>query len=81
MSSCSNLPDLSGIEIYKEIQALNKDQQIIFITGYSQDRIPDLELSNVDWIQKPFKLEQLDIILQQKLKDNQNSLGRKRDEI
>ncbi len=65
-----NLPDLNGIEIYKEIHALRKDQQIIFITGYSQDNIPDLDLTNVSLLQKPFKFNQLNEILKQKLNDD-----------
>lgn len=62
-----NLPDLNGIEIYKRIRSINKEQEIIFITGYSQDKIPDLVSSTVTWLQKPFKFDDLETLLQQKL--------------
>ncbi|WP_371802481.1 ATP-binding protein [Candidatus Lokiarchaeum ossiferum] len=63
-----NLPDLNGIEIYNGIRTVNKKQEIIFITGYSQDKIPDLISPAVTWLQKPFKLEDLEKLLQQKLR-------------
>ncbi|UYP46987.1 Sensor histidine kinase RcsC [Candidatus Lokiarchaeum ossiferum] len=64
-----NLPDLNGIEIYNGIRTVNKKQDIIFITGYSQDKIPDLISPTVTWLQKPFKLEDLVKLLKQKLRN------------
>jgi signal transduction histidine kinase/CheY-like chemotaxis protein len=54
-----NMPKLSGVEIYRQMKRLKKIPKILFITGYSAERIPDLEAPNVEMLQKPFKFTEL----------------------
>ena len=54
------MPIMSGIQIYGEIKKINPKQKILFITGYSEEMIPDLNLKNVDVLYKPFKLSNID---------------------
>jgi signal transduction histidine kinase len=54
-----NLPEMNGVELYKEIITIKPKQQILFITGYSIEKIPDLDKNEVMLLQKPFESESL----------------------
>lgn len=55
------LPDVDGIEIYKQLRAKNYTFPIIFLTAKSniKDKIEGLKLGADDYITKPFELEEL----------------------
>ena len=55
------LPDVSGVEILKEIKQKNPDQPVIIITGFPESELMDqaLNLSPLSVIKKPFKKEQI----------------------
>jgi CheY-like chemotaxis protein len=55
------MPFMDGVETAKELQFLNPNQKIIFITGYSESvlqKIPQLS-GNVLVIKKPFTVQEL----------------------
>ena len=55
------LPDISGVEILRELKLNNSDQQVVIITGFPESELMDqaLNLSPLSVIKKPFKKEQI----------------------
>ena len=55
------LPDMNGIELAKQLQKINQNQAIIFLTALHEkiDRMKGLELGAIDYIGKPFEMEEL----------------------
>ncbi|MHC8947484.1 response regulator transcription factor [Sphingobacterium hungaricum] len=55
------LPEKNGFELAKEIQQLNKQQAFFFLTAHQQkeSRMQGLELGAIDYIGKPFEMEEL----------------------
>lgn len=55
------LPDWNGFELAKKIQQRNKHQAFFFLTAQQQkeDRMQGLELGAIDYIGKPFEMEEL----------------------
>ncbi len=54
-----NLPGINGIELYHKMIQLNKEQKVIFITGYSEAGIPMASDENVIILEKPFNSKSL----------------------
>ncbi|NRD73111.1 response regulator [Shewanella sp. VB17] len=56
-----NLPDVSGIELCRELMGLGKDVAVIFVSGMNtlEERLRAYEVSAVDFIAKPFELKEL----------------------
>lgn len=67
------LPDLSGLDIYKQLKMMNVTIPVIFLTAKNsiQDKIEGLKLGADDYITKPFELEELLLRIQNVLKRNQ----------
>ena len=59
------MPDMSGLEAYKEIKKLLPQQKVILASGYKQDkRIQEaLDLGVDAFIQKPYSMEELSQIV------------------
>jgi len=55
------LPDLSGLDVLKELQPLDGDLVIIMITAYSnvEDAVEAMRLGAFDYVSKPFKMDEL----------------------
>lgn len=55
------MPRMDGIDVAKEIQQLNPQQRIIFITGYDNNIMKNLRQinENVEIMNKPFTLQAL----------------------
>jgi DNA-binding NtrC family response regulator len=61
------LPDISGIEIFKQIMETRSDLKVIFMSGFpDQDILKLKELpGEFDYIQKPFSLREIKSKVQQ----------------
>lgn len=59
-----NLPDISGIEIYEEIRKIDKNQFIIFMTGYKENIVPQNDEKILKILLKPFNFEEFDILFE-----------------
>jgi two-component system, OmpR family, catabolic regulation response regulator CreB len=55
------LPDMSGFELFKTLQAIDRDVPMLFLTARSDeiDRVVGLELGADDYIAKPFSPREL----------------------
>jgi len=71
------MPHLDGIQTAQQIRSLRKDMKIIFLTS-SKDHYPQAyEVFAFNYIVKPFKLEQLYIVLQRALDELHKADGYK----
>ena len=53
-----NQPGLNGVDLYNKMLELNPDINVLFITGFAEETIPNLEKSNTDILVKPFDLKE-----------------------
>ncbi len=53
------MPDINGLELAVQIQELNPNVSIVFVTGYSSYARNAFDLEAVDFIMKPIKLKRL----------------------
>jgi len=66
------MPEMSGMDMVREIRTLNRDMPVIFITGYNQDQVKLLadELHNTMILAKPIQIpalsQHIEAILTQK---------------
>ncbi len=71
-----HLPDISGYEIARRLHAhrRTRDIPLIFLTGRRrrEDRLQGLELGAVDYIAKPFDLQELHLRVRNALRRRQN---------
>jgi DNA-binding NtrC family response regulator len=63
------LPDRSGIELFKEARALQPSMAVVVITAYGsvEDAVEAMRLGAFDYIQKPFQLEALRLVVEHAL--------------
>ena len=63
------LPDMYGTEVMKKIRAVNREIPIIILTGYPSldSAIETIRYQGVDYIKKPFDIEELRKILHKAL--------------
>lgn len=66
------LPEMDGLELFRAIKQARPDQKVILTTGYDADPRVHLALEEgaLNWIQKPFKFEALEAMLQGALKSD-----------
>lgn len=64
------LPEMDGLELFRAIKQIRPDQRVILTTGYDSDPRVQQALGEgaLNWIQKPFKFEALEEMLQSALK-------------
>jgi two-component system response regulator AtoC len=67
------LPDIDGIEVLKKIRELNQEIPIIMITAHGsiQTAISAMKLGAYDYVQKPFELEELQMVLDRAVREHQ----------
>lgn len=65
------MPQMNGIEVAKEILAVNPHQRIIFASAYTKDTVLDsikyLKQSMMESVQKPFEIKRLVDLIEDKL--------------
>lgn len=53
------MPEMDGPTVAKELQAINPDTKIMFVSGFSEDRISDYQGDNIYFLAKPYSLKDL----------------------
>ncbi len=53
------MPEVDGPTMAKEMQAKYPDLKVLFVSGFTEDRISDYQNKNVFFLAKPFTLKQL----------------------
>lgn len=53
------MPLMSGVEVYAQIRESLPEQKIVFMTGYSEEEISDLDNKNTWILSKPFSMQNL----------------------
>ncbi|MEM9620058.1 MAG: response regulator [Pseudomonadota bacterium] len=53
------MPVMSGIELYALIRRMLPEQKVVFMTGYSEEEITDLDNRNTWILSKPFSMQSL----------------------
>jgi len=63
------LPDITGLEVLEEIREHDKDLVVIMITAFSnvEDAVSAMRLGAFDYISKPFKMDELMLIIERGL--------------
>jgi DNA-binding NtrC family response regulator len=72
------LPDVDGIEIIPELKNRFKGAEIIMITAYEKDAgsaVKALKLGAFDYLTKPFKLDELFLMVEKALLKHKKGLG------
>ncbi|HWR58245.1 MAG TPA: sigma-54 dependent transcriptional regulator [Thermodesulfovibrionales bacterium] len=66
-----NLPDISGIEVLRAIKSLDKDVPVIIITAFGniQTAVDAMRFGAHDFIEKPFEIEKLNIVIDKALEN------------
>ena len=56
-----HMPRLNGIETVQRIRHINPNLPVLFMSGYSRDRVmePFKNYSRIDFVKKPFQMEEL----------------------
>jgi len=54
-----NMPEISGLELASELKYLNEDISIIFQTAYEEHALKAFHIGAVDYLVKPYSLEQV----------------------
>ena len=64
-----HLPDISGITVLEGIKEMNKDAIVIMITAFGdvQTAVKTIKLGAYDFVEKPFNMDKLKIILDKAL--------------
>jgi two-component system cell cycle sensor histidine kinase/response regulator CckA len=52
------MPNMSGRELARRIAPLQQEMQVIFTSGFSEERIGEID-ANETFLQKPFTLDSL----------------------
>jgi len=67
------LPDIDGIEVLKRIRQLNGDIPVVMITAHGsvQTAISAMKLGAYDYVEKPFEVEELQIVLERAVREHQ----------
>ncbi|MEW6618852.1 MAG: response regulator [bacterium] len=73
------LPDMSGLEVLKEIKAKYADTVVIIITGYSsmEAAIESLRYDAYDYLEKPLEMEKVSVIIKRGLEKQRLELKNK----
>jgi DNA-binding NtrC family response regulator len=65
------MPDIDGVELLREIRAVDSDVCVIVMTAYPsvESAIDTMKADAFDYLRKPFELEQLRQVLQRAVRD------------
>lgn len=60
-----NMPEMSGIEVLKEIKTFKEDQDLIVVTAFASvdSAIEAMKQGAVDYITKPFKVDEIKLVI------------------
>ena len=61
------MPDLSGAEVAEAALRIRREQQILFVTGYSESAAIERAAPNATVLRKPFSSETLNQVVQLQL--------------
>lgn len=66
-----NLPDMSGIDVLRSIKGIDKDVPVIIITAFGniQTAVDAMKFGAHDFIEKPFEIEKLNIVMDKALEN------------
>ena len=61
-----NMPEMTGIEVLKEVKSFKKEQNLIMMTAYASvdTAIEAMKQGATDYITKPFKVDEIKIIIE-----------------
>ncbi|MDH4157151.1 MAG: sigma-54 dependent transcriptional regulator [candidate division Zixibacteria bacterium] len=61
-----NMPEMTGIEVLKEVKSFKKEQDLIMMTAYASvdTAIEAMKQGATDYITKPFKVDEIKIIIE-----------------
>lgn len=67
------MPEMDGLTLLKQIKKVHPDMEVVVITAYGsvEDAVEAMKAGATDYLMKPVKLEQLDIILEKIEKSQQ----------
>ena len=59
------MPDISGVEVLKQIKEINSNLPVVIITGYPDSELMDqvLELGSISVVKKPFTKNQISSVI------------------
>lgn len=52
------MPGINGVELKKELEKIAPNLKVLFMSGYAADVIKSKEISDTEFIQKPFSIEE-----------------------
>jgi DNA-binding NtrC family response regulator len=66
-----NLPDMSGIDVLRAIKGIDKDVPVIIITAFGNIKtaVDAMKFGAHDFIEKPFEMEKLHIVMEKALEN------------
>ena len=66
-----HLPDTSGIEVLKSLKNIDKDVPIIIVTAFGniQTAVDSMKFGAHDFVEKPFEIEKLQIVMEKALEN------------
>ncbi len=61
-----NMPEMSGIDVLKEVRTFKQEQDLIVVTAYASvdTAIEAMKEGAVDYITKPFKVDEIKIVIE-----------------
>ena len=61
-----NMPEMSGIEVLKQIRSFKKDQDLVMMTAYAsvETAIEAMKQGAADYITKPFKVDEIKLTIE-----------------
>ena len=64
-----NMPEVTGIDVLKDIKEFKREQEIIVMTAYASvdTAIEAMKLGAADYITKPFKVDEIKIAIEKSL--------------
>ncbi len=64
-----NMPEMSGIDVLREVRSVNRDQDMIVMTAYASvdSAIEAMKQGAVDYVTKPFKVDEIKIAIEKTL--------------
>jgi signal transduction histidine kinase len=54
-----NMPKMNGLDLFEQIRQYIPNPKVIFITGYSEEKLPPIIPLFIDKLQKPFSINEL----------------------
>ena len=76
-----NMPEISGMELLKQIKAVSSDTEVIIVSGYGtiETAIQAMKLGSYDFLQKPINFDRFKILIEriiekQKLKEENQQI-------